>query len=588
MKTSKDLYWHNNQTPASRRFDDIYFSTDDGLMESRHVFLTGINAPEIWQNKARFTLLENGFGTGLNFIIACQAWLKSTEPDAHLTYIATEKHPLNKADIDRALSHWPELDAEKQALLNSTPPQSAGFHQRHLFEGRITLLLLIGDSAAMLNELDARVDAFYLDGFAPSRNPNMWSADVFSQLARLAAPSAKLASFTAAGFVRRGLSAHGFEMQKSPGFGKKRENLRGCYTGPTALDPKPWFNRPAPLAKDKKIALIGGGIAGMTTGLALQKRGYQVIIYEQDGQPMNRASGNPAGIIDPYLGGGPGGLFYRTALSHALDYYRALGPDIFLHKGLIKFPEQAAPIHFPDCGAISPPAIRTALSRALTIKTGGQITNISGLADMVIICGGPDSLTFPETKGLPLDPVRGQITLLNGEGCLTPPDRVLCGKGYLIPPVKINDKITLLTGASFHRGDSATDIRDSDHEENLNNARALWADVGDLAITGGRSAVRAHSPDHLPLCGPLPDVAAYITSYEMLKHGPKHRDFPPAPLLKNRYILSGLGARGFMTAPLMAEIITALISGDALPVPRRLYESLHPARFLIRRLIKGR
>ncbi|PCJ41262.1 MAG: hypothetical protein COA81_07435 [Alphaproteobacteria bacterium] len=173
MKTSKDLYWQNDQTPASRRFDDIYFSTDDGLMESRHVFLTGINAPEIWQNKARFTLLENGFGTGLNFTLTCQAWLKSAAPDAHLTYIATEKYPLSKADIDRALSHWPELDTEKQALLNSTPPQNEGFHQRHLFEGRITLLLLMGDSAAMLNELDARVDAFYLDGFAPSRNPDI-------------------------------------------------------------------------------------------------------------------------------------------------------------------------------------------------------------------------------------------------------------------------------------------------------------------------------------------------------------------------------------------------------------------------------
>ena len=585
MKTSKDLYWQNDQTPASRRFDDIYFSTDDGLMESRHVFLTGINAPEIWQNKARFTLLENGFGTGLNFTLTCQAWLKSAAPDAHLTYIATEKYPLNKPDMSRALSHWPELDTEKQALLNSTPPQNAGFHQRHLFEGRITLLLLMGDSAAMLNELDARVDAFYLDGFAPSRNPDMWSAEIFSQLARLAAPSAKLASFTAAGFVRRGLSAHGFKMQKSPGFGKKRENLRGTYTGPAAPDPKPWFSRPAPLAKDTYIAVIGGGIAGMTTGLALQNRGYRVTIYEQDDQPMNRASGNPAGIIDPYLGGGPEGLFYRAALTCALDYYRALGPDIFLYKGLTKFPERSAPVSFADCGAISPPAIRAALARKLTIKTGIKIADISGT---VIFCTGPGNQAFPETKGLPLDPVRGQITLLDGEGCKNPPDQVLCGKGYLIPPVDIHGKMTILTGASFQRGDSATDIRDSDHQENLKNARALWPDVDSLPISGGRSAVRAHSPDRLPLCGPLPDINAYETAYEMLKHGPKHRDFPPAPLLKNRYILSGLGARGFMTAPLMAEIITALISGDALPVPRKIYESLHPARFLIRKFIKGR
>ncbi|MBL4613172.1 MAG: bifunctional tRNA (5-methylaminomethyl-2-thiouridine)(34)-methyltransferase MnmD/FAD-dependent 5-carboxymethylaminomethyl-2-thiouridine(34) oxidoreductase MnmC [Emcibacter sp.] len=620
--TDKDLYWQDEQTPASKRYEDIYFSPDDGLLESRHVFLNGIGGPEVWQDRSHFTLLENGFGTGLNFALTCREWLTSTPPDARLTYIATEKHPLTTRDIDRALGHWPMLAPYVQEFLAHYPPQAQGFHSRDLWGGRIKLLLLLGDSATNLAQLDAKVDAFYLDGFAPAHNPDMWSEAVFRQIARLAAPKARLATFTDAGFVRRGLENVGFDMQKMTGFGKKRENLKGVFSGPDSTSgtprEKPWFHRPPPLARGSHIAIIGGGIAGLTTGLALQNNGYRVTIYEQDATPMNRASGNPAGILDPTLNKGETGGFYRSALFHALAYYQSLDPEILPIRGLTKIPADPSEqqkftnlleqdiypkdfmlaradgaLHFPECGVLSPPIIRENLRRKLTIKSGIKITSLTQVsaddpADAIIICAGPQTVNFPETHALPLDPIRGQITLLDAETCSNPPPDVLCGKGYLIPPFWQDGKKIIVTGASFGRNDSRTDIRPADHEENMQNARALWPDMKDTAIIGGRCALRAYSPDHLPLCGPLPDDTRYREAYASLKHGPKHMDFDTAPYQENLYILSGLGARGFMTAPLLGDIMAALISGDPLPVPDKFYHSLHPARFQIRDLIKGR
>jgi len=590
---SKDLYWQNDHTPASRRHDDIYFSTENGLRESSHVFLQGISAPEIWRKRDHFTLLENGFGSGLNFVLTCQEWLKTAPPDARMTYIATEKYPLTAEDISRILSCWPQLDREARELLSHYPPQNAGFHSRKMFAGRIKLLLLIGDSRSMLPRLEATVDAFYLDGFSPGRNPDMWGAEIFDQLTRLAAAEARLATFSAAGFVRRRLEKAGFTMSKSPGFGKKRECLRGKFCGSAPPSRKPWFDRPDPLSSGSSIAIIGGGIAGLTAGLALQNNGYKVTIFEQDHQPMDGASGNPAGILDPVLdtGDGPGAVFYRAALCHALDYYPALDPEIFLTRGLTKYAVKSGEKQeFPECGAISPPKIREILSGRLTIKSHQNITDITacGAADAVIICGGAASSQFPQTAPLPLEPVRGQITLLDADKYADPPQQVLCGKGYLVPPVNLDGRMTMVAGATYGRGDDNMDIRAQDHRQNLANAEILWPGVGIRPVTGGRTARRAHSPDHLPLCGPVPDFAGYKTAYEMLKHGPRHRDFPPAPCQPNLYMVTGLGSHGFMAAPLLAEILSAVISGQALPVPKAVYHALHPARFIIRSLKKAK
>lgn len=221
---SKIIEWQYDKTPRSKVFDDVYFSSDDGLAESKAVFLNGIGAPEIWQNKNNFTINELGFGTGLNFLLTVKLWLETTSKNQKLFYRATELYPLNKSDIEKAL-YWAELRQYRDHLLEKYP-----LDEIELFEGRVFLKLLVGDSLDMLKQEDRETDAWYLDGFAPSKNPGMWSNDLFKQVARLTKKDGVIATFTAAGFVRRGLNYVGFHMSKRPGFGKKREMLSGIYS----------------------------------------------------------------------------------------------------------------------------------------------------------------------------------------------------------------------------------------------------------------------------------------------------------------------------------------------------------------------
>ncbi|WP_138379255.1 tRNA (5-methylaminomethyl-2-thiouridine)(34)-methyltransferase MnmD [Luteithermobacter gelatinilyticus] len=236
-KPAQDLEWQAEDTPASRRFRDIYFSPEDGLEESRYVFLDGIGTPDIWRGQRHFCIGETGFGTGLNFLNTVRLWHETSDAEARLTYISAEKYPLQKDDIRRALSRWPDLYTELSLLSEAYPGPVPGYHSLELPDRRVRLLLLVGDAAKMLAEVEGGlVDAWYLDGFAPSRNPDMWSPALFKEIGRLSAPNARLATFTAAGFVRRGLEDVGFEMHKHPGFGQKRECLRGRYAGPLIVN----------------------------------------------------------------------------------------------------------------------------------------------------------------------------------------------------------------------------------------------------------------------------------------------------------------------------------------------------------------
>ena len=214
-------------TPRSRRFGDVYFSAEDGAGESRHVFLDGIGAPATWAGRRRFTIIETGFGSGLNFALTWRAWIASAPADAVLHYVSVEGFPMAADDLRRALAAFPEVGDEAAALTALYPPPVPGFHRRHLAGGRVVLTLLFGPVEDMLASLSARADAWYLDGFAPRANPDMWTPALFQHMRRLSAPGARFATFTAAGDVRRGLAEAGFAVGKAPGFGRKRDCLRG-------------------------------------------------------------------------------------------------------------------------------------------------------------------------------------------------------------------------------------------------------------------------------------------------------------------------------------------------------------------------
>lgn len=233
-----NLEFNAEGTPVSRDFDDVYFSNDNGLEETRYVFLGGNQLEARFPEHPHplFVVAESGFGTGLNFLTLWQAFVQFREahPQAQLQrlhFISFEKFPLTRADLALAHQHWPELAPWAEKLQAQWPLPLPGCHRLLLDEGRVTLDLWFGDINELTSQLDdslnQKVDAWFLDGFAPAKNPDMWTQNLFNAMARLARPGGTLATFTSAGFVRRGLQEAGFTMQKRKGFGRKREMLCG-------------------------------------------------------------------------------------------------------------------------------------------------------------------------------------------------------------------------------------------------------------------------------------------------------------------------------------------------------------------------
>src|SRR6476619_4346196 len=212
-------------TAFSDEFQDVYHSTHGGLAQSRHVFLAGNSLPERWKGRDAFVILETGFGLGLNFLAAWDAWRADASRPSRLHFISVESRPLDAKDLESALSPFASLAPLSRALRAAWPPPLAGFHRIHFDGGNVILTLLFGDAASVLPQLVASVDAFFLDGFSPAKNPGIWSPEVVCELARVAAPGATLATWTVAGGVRAALADAGFAIEKREGFAGKREML---------------------------------------------------------------------------------------------------------------------------------------------------------------------------------------------------------------------------------------------------------------------------------------------------------------------------------------------------------------------------
>lgn len=222
------LEWRDGQ-PYASTFQDVYFSSDNGLLETDYVFLQGNALQSRWQTlkTLHFTIAETGFGTGLNFLSAIKLWLEVAPATAMLHYISTEKHPLSLQDLTSALALWPTLAEFSDHLLENYEKLLQGNQALDLFQNRVCLSLLVGDATTQLRQIHGAVDAWFLDGFSPAKNPDMWQTELFQQIVRLSAVGSTFATFTSAGHVRRNLAAAGFNTQKRAGFGKKREMLQG-------------------------------------------------------------------------------------------------------------------------------------------------------------------------------------------------------------------------------------------------------------------------------------------------------------------------------------------------------------------------
>lgn len=221
-----NLQWRDGQ-PWSARFSDRYFSAASGLEETRHVFLQGNRLAErwaAWPAGASFHVGETGFGTGLNFLCARKLFEQQAPPGSTLVFHSLERWPLSPAELQAALALWPDLQQGADELCASWGKLAPGRHRWQF--GATWLELDVGDVAAVLPDWPpGAIDAWFLDGFAPARNPEMWSAAVLAEVARCTAPGGSLATFTSAGWVRRGLQRSGFAVQRVPGYGAKREML---------------------------------------------------------------------------------------------------------------------------------------------------------------------------------------------------------------------------------------------------------------------------------------------------------------------------------------------------------------------------
>lgn len=330
-----NLNWNESGTPVSDQFDDVYFSNHNGLEESRYVFIAQNGLPERFSQHSReyFVVAETGFGTGLNFLALWKTftqWL-SDNPDhtmQRLHFISFEKYPVKLDDLKQAHLAWPELETYAKALHASYPSPTQGCQRIELAQGRVILDLWFGDIhenlPRMINPEQGLVDAWFLDGFAPSKNPDMWNQTLFDAMAQLSKDNATLATFTAAGFVRRGLHEAGFEMKKSKGFGHKREMLVGQYKK-AQMPVQAHLMPPAKFQNEqtKEISIIGGGIASACLANQLIKRGYQVCLYCQESVGFG-ASTNKQGALYPLIAEPEKTItqFFTPAFIYARAYYQ--------------------------------------------------------------------------------------------------------------------------------------------------------------------------------------------------------------------------------------------------------------------------
>ncbi len=379
-----DLEWDEQGQPLSKSFGDIYFSKTDGLAETRHVFLQHNQLSERWQELADndfFVIGETGFGSGLNFLAAWDLWLKTAPTSAQLHFVSVEKFPLHKHDLQKSLALWPELDFLSAQLIDAYPCfAGCGFHRLAFMQGRIKLTLIINDAIEGFTQLLAsthplfmrsgfKVDAWFLDGFAPAKNPQMWSDELFSAIANLSHLQTTAATFSAAAIVKNGLKKAGFSIEKVKGFGRKREMVKAKlateplipdatefeYKGSFSPYPVPWtISANQTDYSEKTVTIIGGGISGCHTARALAERGWQVTLIERHHELAQEASGNPQGAVYAKLSmlNEAQAAFNLHALQFALHYYANLWPEIGQQSGLLQLAYDAAETKFRIYSAV--------------------------------------------------------------------------------------------------------------------------------------------------------------------------------------------------------------------------------------------
>ena len=678
IQTAK-LHWQlddNGVTaPLSSEFGDVYFSKTDGLAESRHVFIDGNDLATRLanlRNFERFVIGEIGFGTGLNILAIWQLW-QQIRPDnhSHLHIITTEKFPLSKTDLEQALSVWTELAGLSQQLIDNYPPPLAGCHRLNWFDERLTIDLWLGDATSSLSQVtgEGKVDAWLLDGFAPSCNQELWSADLLAQIARLSKNHTTLATFSVASAVKQGLKHHGFTLAKRKGFGKKREMLTASFQPKLTSANfcklyfrynkkiKPFFvtlpftasfesrrrqRRKAnnvkgfelpnfsAITKPLSVAVIGAGVAGLSSAYALAARGHSVTIFDK-AQPLAGASGNIRGFLAPKLTS----LQRLETNLHAIGYlascrfYPYLTAqtgikilqttgclDLLSHNRLQLDEVKDFPIEFarlltaeqakakvgyeigqaiflPNAGLITTANFANAVlchpnisfqtekltyfQQAYFQQDSDQVlltfTERQQFFDHVILCMALDTCDFlPTIKRF--NHSRGQVTWF----AVDEHDKAQLPKlplkyGSYYASFNENSKRHVMLGASFVRDTLDTTPAVADHQMNV-------ADLADAVPDLVNNTDMFTVEKNLPHWQGRASIRSQTVDYLPLVGQVWQAGYES----KSRvWTFSALGSKGYAYAPICSELLVGLLCGEMLPLANKMVNSLSPNRKVIRR-----
>ncbi len=601
--------------PAAPAFGDVYHSRAGALAQARHVFIAGNGLPGRWQGRERFVVLETGFGLGNNFLATWDAWRQDPARCGRLVFVSLDKHPLRRDDLARAQAASPLPELARQ-LVERWPPLTPGLHPLSFEGGRVELLLGLGDARELLRELVLEADALYLDGFAPSRNPELWDAWLLKSLARQALPGTTAATWSISRPMRKALAATGFEVGLAPGFANKPEMTVARFA-PRHLPQRPAGREPL-AAGARRALIVGAGLAGAACALALAREGVACTVIDALGGTAQASSGNPAGLFHGTFNpdDGPHARFNRAAALATQRLLAELG--LPFQPGLLRLETRLALAEMPSVpgyvqalsaedasrmaatrlahpawfypggGAVDPSAYTRAMLEASgaevrtgttvaalrEVPQGWQLLDAGGqpldTAPLVVLAGGHGQLPLLGELAGELLVQRGQLTHLP-EAAWQPPVPV-AGGGYTIA----DGRGGVWCGATAQDDDLDPTLREADQAENL----LRHAQLGNLgepprAPLAGRVGWRLIAPDRLPLVGGL------------VAPGPLAAQLRLQSRRRGLVVCTAFASRGIGWAALAGSLVAAVALGGPRPLEAELLDAVDPLRFALRRQRRG-
>lgn len=614
--------------PAAAEFDaqgrlyspvygDVYHSPSGALGQAEHVFLRGNGLPERWRGRGAFTVCETGFGLGLNFLALWRAWRDDPQRSRTLHVVSLEAHPFGREDLAALLArHAPEPLAQLAGQLAAQwPPLLPGLHRLEFDGGAVTLTLGFGDAQALAPRLSARVDAYFLDGFAPERNPRMWQAPLLKALARLAAPGATLATWACTGELRQALQDAGFEARRAPGYGGKWHMTVASAVAPGAVAAA------SALADDARHAVVvGAGLAGAGMAQSLALRGWRVTVLDAGlAQGAAAHAGHTAAALTPVLARddnararlsragsaraqarwaalGPGAAptvcgtvqlerdeGRAAALAGTLatlafprDWVREVNRDeasvlaglplarggVFFGQGMLVQPDRLIP------ALLATPGVRVVPGRVAQVAAdagGWRVLDAAGAelarAGTVVLANAfgargvleASSLLEPLPRVAQMHALAGEVTLIPAAALGGGPRCVVGGEGYLLPDTGAG----CVAGSTYVHGATQADIGAEGQRVTLDKAAGL--------LGGAFPVFEALAPGSLPgwagwravLPGRLPAVG----------------ELPHAPGL---WLAAGYASRGLSWSALMGDLIAARLCGEPSPLENDLAQLIFP------------